>query len=506
MRKALFALVCLFAIMAAGSGLRAQEITITLTPGWTWISYTNAEAMNIADALGDLVPMEGDIVKSQGATVWYQNGIWRGTFQQFIPGRGYHYYSNRTEEVSFVFAQPSSTSVITATTTDITVTSAVTGGMVSLPEGSHVFQRGVCWGTAPSPDLDGNYSIEENGIGSFNTTLVDLNPNTTYYVRAYAVSDYGLAYGNEQSFTTLSGIPVVTTAEVTDVTGNSALCGGTVTDDGGLAITARGVCWSASPNPTLSDSYTTDGTGTGSFTSSLTGLSASTTYYVRAYASNSNGTIYGGEQSFTTEAGSSGDGDHAYVDLGLPSGLLWATCNVGANAPEDYGEYFAWGETTTKSNFNWSTYQYCNGSDNTFTKYCTDANYGYNGFTDNLTTLLPEDDAATANWGSDWRMPTKAEWRELFNNTTVTLTTQNGVNGHLFTARNGNSIFLPATGCRFYSALFYAGSCGYYWSSSLYTETDYAWYFYYDSDNYGVYVETRNYGLTIRPVRVGLQN
>ena len=159
--------------------------------------------------------------------------------------------------------------------------------------------------------------------------------------------------------------------------------------------------------------------------------------------------------------------DHDYVDLGLPSGTLWATCNVGADNPEDYGDYFAWGETQPKDTYNWSTYQYCNGSSSTLTKYCNNSSYGYNGFTDNLTTLLPEDDAVTANWGADWRMPTKEEWQELYQNTTHTWTTQNGVNGRLFTASNGNSLFLPAAGYRNYSNLGNAGSYGYYWSSSL---------------------------------------
>ena len=160
---------------------------------------------------------------------------------------------------------------------------------------------------------------------------------------------------------------------------------------------------------------------------------------------------------------------HEYVDLGLPSGLLWATCNVGADSPEDYGDYFAWGETQPKSDYSWSTYQYCNGSGITLTKYCNKSNYGYNGFTDNLTTLFPEDDAATANWGSDWRMPSKEEWQELYQNTTVTWTNQNGVNGRLFTASNGNSLFLPAAG-HCYPSLDLAGSFGCYWSSSLYLD------------------------------------
>ena len=124
---------------------------------------------------------------------------------------------------------------------------------------------------------------------------------------------------------------------------------------------------------------------------------------------------------------------HEYVDLGLPSGLLWATCNVGANAPEEYGDYFAWGEIVPKDVYNWSTYQYYDGSN--LAKYTG---------SDGLTTLLPGDDAATTNWSNGWRMPTKEEWQELLDNTTNKWTTQNGVNGRLFTGSNGNSLFLPA--------------------------------------------------------------
>ena len=165
----------------------------------------------------------------------------------------------------------------------------------------------------------------------------------------------------------------------------------------------------------------------------------------------------------------SNTGGHAYVDLGLPSGLLWATCNVGADTPEDYGYYFAWGETQPKSDYSWSTYQYGDGS--TFTKYTG---------SDGLTTLLPEDDAATANWGSGWRMPTQAEWQELLNYTTHIWTTQNGVTGRLFTATNGNSLFLPAAGYRGGTSLYSAGTYGDYWSSSLRTVyPDDAWYLYF---------------------------
>ncbi len=197
-----------------------------------------------------------------------------------------------------------------------------------------------------------------------------------------------------------------------------------------------------------------------------------------------------------------GGDDHTYVDLGLPSGMLWATCNVGANSPEEYGDYFAWGETQPKDYYHWSTYQYCMGSNNTLTKYCTDPNYGYNGFTDNLTILLPEDDAATANWGNGWRMPTKEEWQELYQNTTVTWTQQNGVNGRLFTASNGSSLFLPAAGGRWDVELYLVGSRGYYWSSSLYTGIpSSAWRFLFYSGNYGVSSSNRYGGLSVRAVR-----
>ena len=198
---------------------------------------------------------------------------------------------------------------------------------------------------------------------------------------------------------------------------------------------------------------------------------------------------------------------HEYVDLGLPSGLLWATCNVGAATPEGYGDYFAWGETQPKTNYDWSNYQHCNGDYNQLTKYCSRSGFGYNGFTDYLTTLLPEDDAATANWGNGWRMPTQEEWDELLDNTTSVWTTRNGVNGRLFTASNGNSLFLPAAGYRASSSLYKAGSDGYYWLSSInWNYPDEAWLFYFYSDSYFWGYLDRDWGQSVRPVRSSGQN
>ncbi len=191
---------------------------------------------------------------------------------------------------------------------------------------------------------------------------------------------------------------------------------------------------------------------------------------------------------------------HAYVDLDLPSGLLWATCNVGAMNPEDYGDYFAWGETTTKSTYNWSTYKYCNGSYSTLTKYCTSSSYGT---VDNKTTLDITDDAARANWGGTWRMPTYEEQTELRTECTWSWTTLNGVYGYRVTSKKdtSKSIFLPAAGYRYDSSLYNAGSHGHYWSSSLYESFPGSAYgLDFSSDYYDWYDYRRYYGLSVRPV------
>ena len=191
---------------------------------------------------------------------------------------------------------------------------------------------------------------------------------------------------------------------------------------------------------------------------------------------------------------------HAYVDLGLPSELKWATCNIGADKPEDYGYYYAWGETEPKTDYSWSTYKFELGTDynGPFSKYVTNSSYGT---VDNKTVLDPEDDAAHVNWGGRWRMPTDDEWTELSTKCIWTWTTQNGVNGRLVTGPNGKSIFFPAAGFRYNTDLDNAGSYGIYWSSSL--KSDYPY------DAYGVYFYSdgvergyggRCYGQSVRPV------
>ena len=190
---------------------------------------------------------------------------------------------------------------------------------------------------------------------------------------------------------------------------------------------------------------------------------------------------------------------HEYVDLGLPSGTLWATCNVGATKPEEYGDYFAWGETEPKDEYNWKNYKWCDGISHSINKYCNDSEYGK---VDNKTILELCDDVANVKWGGDWRMPTKKEQDELRNFTIWTWINQNGIKGYKVTSKiNGNSILLPAAGYRDNSDLDDAGSYGYYWGCSLNTSnSDYAYGLYFSSNYVSWSYGDRICGQSVRPV------
>jgi hypothetical protein len=673
------------------------------------------------------------MVKGPFSFATYYQGQWNGGLTHFTPGVGYMYCSMRTETTSFVFGQAASTSVVTATPTNLTTTSATCGGTVTNTGNATVVMRGVCWSTQPNPTIANTHTTDGEGAGSFNSSVSGLTINRVYYLRAYAVTENTVTYGNEVSFTTqlhtvsvlanpayggtvsgggiyqhVQSCTVTATAyegySFSNWTRNGTIVSSeanytfTVSSDfnlvanfaptgaingkfsvsgskqvyfsmGNLQYKASTNTWRFAPyqysyigsnNENASSTYSgwidLFGWGTsgydhgavcyqpwstsqtysdyfayGSYTYNLNdqtghadwGYNAisnggnivnqwrtltesewnyvlntrstasgkryakaivngvngvillpddwSTSYYslnstnnVGASFSNNvitssqwsnslqnhgavflpvagyrNGTEYVEDgwasywtathsgnfgactfdfhndnlvvRSYGRQAGESvrlvRDVTHSYIDLGLPSGTKWASCNVGATTPEDYGDYFAWGETQPKDTYSWSTYQYCNGSSSTLTKYCTSSNYGYNGFTDNLTTLLPEDDAATANWGSDWRMPTQTEWEELYNNTTVIWTTQNGVFGRLFTASNGNSLFLPAAGGRWGDELVDVGDYGDYWSSSLITDyPDYAGRLSFGSGGCGMGYGNRSSGHSVRAVRSSGQN
>ena len=269
-------------------------------------------------------------------------------------------------------------------------------------------------------------------------------------MRAYATNSEGTSYGEEKSFTTSPYLPTVITYPVTQFTDCTAIFEGNIVSDGGAEVTSRGFCWSTTENPTINHNVIEDGSGQGGISADITDLMFSTTYYVRAYATNSEGTSYGEQMSFTTLSTGTING-YEWVDLGLPSKLRWATCNVGANYPEDYGSY------------------------------------------------LTFDEANDVTWGGSWRTPTKDELSELSSNCSWTWTTLNGINGCNVTGPNGNSIFLPAAGYRNGSSLYYVGSGGYYWSSTPYG-SDYAYYLGFDSSGQNMYGYNRSRGQSVRLV------
>ena len=192
-----------------------------------------------------------------------------------------------------------------------------------------------------------------------------------------------------------------------------------------------------------------------------------------------------------------------YVDLGLPSGTLWATCNIGASRPEERGYYFAWGETSPKVIYNWSTYKWCTGSGTALTKYCANSSYGYNGFVDNKTELDPEDDAAYVNWGPSWRMPTREQLDELMMRCSWRWTSNYGVQGYQVEGSNGKTLFLPAGGIRWDGTISDVDLKGYYLSCSLglyYHQPSYL-YFYSGNIRWGDGLD-RSRGFNVRAVRV----
>lgn len=196
---------------------------------------------------------------------------------------------------------------------------------------------------------------------------------------------------------------------------------------------------------------------------------------------------------------------HEYVDLGLPSGTLWATCNLGATKPEDYGDFYAWGETQTKSVYSWASYRYTRGTswlDARLTKYCNNSEYGYNGFTDGLTILQSDNDAATVHWGTGWSIPSDEQWQELLDNTDNHWTTQNGIKGRVFVAKNGETLFLPAAGY-WYPDRDFVQIVGSFWSRSIDTPPSMAKHFgfdWQDVNNGRVSGIGRSAGLNIRAV------
>ena len=263
--------------------------------------------------------------------------------------------------------------------------------------------------------------------------------------------------------------------------------------------TEVGVCFSSTnATPTCADEHSRLGSNVGIYGITLCELDPGTTYYYRAYVKLGDEVIYGNVRSIMTfgEKPSSSSytliNGHKFVDLGLPSGLLWAKTNIGAASSTDDGDYFAWGETSPKSSYSWSTYKW--GSRVNLSKY---------NYSDGKTTLDAADDAATVNWGAPCRMPDSSEFQELYDKCKWSWTSSyNGARGYLVTGPNGKTIFLPASGLRDYDDLLIQGSDGYYWSRTLDSSgTGNVCYLHFR----GGYIAPTNYGnryrgYTVRPV------
>ena len=276
--------------------------------------------------------------------------------------------------VYFTTQAQSLPSVTTASVSDITQTTAVCGGEVTVDGGSPVTARGICWSTSVTPTLADNYTIDRDGLGSFTSSITGLTPGTTYYVRAYAINSLGTKYGQSESFTTTAlSLPTVTTVSASDITYTSATLGGEVTSEGDAPVTERGICWTTHGYPMVTDNHIAVGSGLGSFTTSLTGLASGTNYFIRAYAISSAGTVYGDLIYFTT------------LTLSLPSVTTTPASNITHTTAVCGGEVTDdGGLEVTARGVCWGT----TGAPNLQNNHTIDG-AGLGGFTSSITGLTP---------------------------------------------------------------------------------------------------------------------
>ncbi len=234
--------------------------------------------------------------------------------------------------------------VVTIPISNITSNSAICGGRITNDGGAKIIEKGVCWSTLSSPTiLLSTKTTDGNGNGSYSSNITGLVPNTLYYVRAYATNSIGTSYGNELNINTSVGLPILITSSINLLTDTTAVSGGTITNDGGSTINARGVCWSTSPDPNiLSGTKTTNGNGIGNYESDISGLIPFTVYYVRAYATNNVGTGYGDNVSFTP---------HYNIGQNYGGGIIFYVSNSGLHgliaAPIDQSTSLTWSYSTT---------------------------------------------------------------------------------------------------------------------------------------------------------------
>jgi uncharacterized membrane protein len=411
-------------------------------------------------------------------------------------------------QVNFTTMAITLPTVTTTTITNPTTNSATGGGNVTNAGNSTVTARGVCWNTNGNPTLQNciNFTTNGSGTGSFISNITGLSDGVTYYVKAYATNVEGTGYGTQVNFTTLAiTLPTLTTAAITNPTSNSATGGGNVTNSGNATVTARGVCWNTTGNPTLQNciNFTSDGSGTGSFSSNLTGLTPSTTYFVKAFAQNSEGTAYGNQVNFTTVPWSCG-------------AILSITHTAGSIAPVNKTVNYGTVQTNlTGSNKCWITQnlgadrQATSATDNTeasagwYWQFNKKQGYKHDGTTRTPNTTwitsinensdwLPANDPCTLLLGSGWRLPTGTEWQ--------TADANGGWDNYNETF--GSVLKLHAAGnlTNSVGSLGSRGVSGNYWSSSQ-TNSDYGRNLNFSDGFSGMYNYDKAYGFTARCLR-----
>lgn len=357
-----------YAINSVGTGYSSQSTftTLALAPILT-TNESSAVTSTSASSGGNVTNDGGSAITARGVC-WSTNqnptiadnkttnGTGTGSFTSsitgLIPGKTYYIRAYAVNIIGTAYGNQITTittaispMITTNAVSDITSTTARSGGNITNDGGAEVTVRGICWSTSPNPTIASNKTNDGKGSGSFTSLVTGLIQGTTYYLRAYSTNNIGTTYGNQVTTTTTIVLPLLTTTTMSDITPTTAISGGNISNEGISPVTVRGVCWKTTENPTISDNKTVNGFGIGNFTSNLTGLAANTTYYLRAYATNNMGTAYGKQTSFTSGILAIGQpyqggiiayifqsGDPGYIE-GQTHGIIAATSDQSIGMP-----------------------------------------------------------------------------------------------------------------------------------------------------------------------------